>query len=321
MSKIQNSTYIVTHPNCKNHQSGAGHPEAPERIDAAMASLKNAGLMTEKNTVLARKADKREVCLVHSERYFERAKQECLKAGFQVATLSTGDTQISEKSFDAALYAAGASISGVDLVMKGIASNVFCLIRPPGHHAFTERGSGFCLFNNAAIAARYAKETYGVKKVLIVDWDAHHGNGTQEIFYRDPSVFYFSTHNSQNYPFSGRAEETGEGPGLGTILNCPVSPWQNPRQKIKEAFHGPLKEAMERFKPELVVISAGFDAHESDPLGGLNLKDADYSDLTHIVREIADRYAGGKIVSILEGGYNLDALASAVKAHVAALEV
>ncbi len=318
MSEIQNTTYIVTHPYCKEHQTGTGHPEAPARIDAAIHALEKAGLMTEKNTVLTKKADETAVCLCHAKEYLEKAKRESLNAG-NGATLSTGDTQIGTKSFEAALYAAGAAITGVDLVMKGTAANVFCLIRPPGHHAFEEKGSGFCLFNNAAIAARYAQKEYGINKVLIVDWDAHHGNGTQEIFYSDPSVFYFSTHNGHNYPYTGDGEETGEGLGRGSTLNCPVSPWQNPREKIKEAFNGALRKAMETYQPELVLISAGFDAHESDPLGGLNLKESDFSELTYIVKEIADRYAGGKIVSLLEGGYNLDALASSVKAHVAAL--
>ena len=206
----------------------------------------------------------------------------------------------------------------MDAVVDRKAANAFCAVRPPGHHATPDRGMGFCLFNNVAIAARYAQKKYGIARVAIVDWDVHHGNGTQDIFYSDGSVFYFSTHQSPWYPGTGAANETGEGKGKGATLNCPF-PAGSGTKEILGAFQGKLIPAMRDFKPELVLLSAGFDSRLGDPLGQFTLSDADFADLTTLMLDVAHQYAGGRLVSVLEGGYSLTGLASASAAHVEAL--
>jgi len=232
--------------------------------------------------------------------------------------LSTGDTIVSARSFDVALHATGGVLSAVDSVLTGKTQNAFCIVRPPGHHATPARGMGFCLFNSIAIAARYAQQKYGVDRVLIADWDVHHGNGTQNIFYSDGTVLFFSTHQHPWSPGTGAPDETGEGPGLGMTMNCPF-PAGSGRAEILGAFQERLLPAAEKVKPELVLISAGFDSREGDPLGNFLLTDADFADLTKVLREIADKYAGGRLVSVLEGGYSLPGLAAGVRAHVEAL--
>jgi acetoin utilization deacetylase AcuC-like enzyme len=308
-------TFIITHPDFIKHRTGYGHPEQPARVRVINEALKNEGLL--ENTLVPRKAIKEEVILCHTSNYFDLVQREISALQqIEIATLSTGDVQICADSFDIALFAVGGVLNAVDAVCEGIARNAFCNIRPPGHHATADRGMGFCLFNNVAIAARYVQSKYGIKNVLIVDWDVHHGNGTQEIFYSDPSVFYFSTHEASHYPFTGFIEEIGEGLGKGTTLNCPILPSEESREEVIEAFEKKLVPMMEKFKPEFIFISAGFDAHIQDPLGHFNLSDNDYMTLTRIVKTIADNYASGRIVSVLEGGYHLRALASAAKAHV-----
>jgi len=233
--------------------------------------------------------------------------------------LSTGDTIICPRSLDAALRATGGVLNAVDAVFAKKARNAFCIVRPPGHHATPFRGMGFCIFNSIAIAARYAQHKYGISRVLIADWDVHHGNGTQHIFYHDGSVFFFSTHQHPWYPGTGLADEIGEGKGQGMILNCPF-PAGSGRKEILGAFQEKLIPAAEKVKPELVLISAGFDSREGDPLGNFLLTDTDFADLTRLMLEMADKYAGGRLLSVLEGGYNLQGLASAVRAHVQALK-
>jgi len=203
-------------------------------------------------------------------------------------------------------------------VVTGQAKNAFCIVRPPGHHATAARGMGFCLFDNIAIAARYAQRKHGLSRVLIADWDVHHGNGTQDIFYSDGTVFFFSTHQHPWYPGTGAPEETGEGVGKGTTLNSPF-PAGSGRKEILGAFQEKLLPAARAFHPDLVLISAGFDSRIGDPLGNFLLTDADFTDLTKVLREIADQSAGGRLVSILEGGYSLEGLAAGVRAHVEAL--
>ena len=207
----------------------------------------------------------------------------------------------------------------VEAVFEGKAKRAFSLMRPPGHHAGKSTGMGFCLFNNVALAARFAQSKYHVGKVLIVDWDVHHGNGTQDIFNADPSVFYFSTHQKGIFPGTGSVHDVGIGSAKGTKMNIPIVPGPLSRHEVVEAYRTPLANAMKSFKPELVLISCGFDAHHDDPLGALNLTPSDFTELTRLVCAIADQYAQGHVVSVLEGGYNLQAITSSAVAHVRAL--
>jgi acetoin utilization deacetylase AcuC-like enzyme len=305
------NTALAADPVCKEHHTGSGHPERPERFDAALHALDGLDLIR----LDARVATEDEIALCHSRPYIRLVEREVM-TGFH--ELSTGDTIISPRSLDAALRATGGALNAVDAVMSGTAKNAFCIVRPPGHHASAIRGMGFCLFDSIAIAARYAQQKHGVDRVLIADWDVHHGNGTQDIFYSDGSVFFFSTHQHPWYPGTGAPNETGEGAGQGTTLNCPF-PAGSGRKEILRAFQEKLLAAADSFKPGLVLVSAGFDSRIGDPLGNFMLTDSDFTDLTNVMREIADKHAGGRLVSLLEGGYSLEGLAAGVRAHVAAL--
>ena len=309
------SVILSTNAACRKHDAGPGHPEQSARYDAVLAALKDAGLRAAMREIGPRAVKREDLLLVHETRYLDLAEREILEGYEQ---LSTGDTGICPLSWDSAMAAAGCAMAAAEAVVKGDAKTAFCIVRPPGHHASAGCGMGFCVLNNIALAARHAQKRLGVGHVLIVDWDVHHGNGTQDIFYADGSVFFFSIHQSPWYPGTGSAEETGEGAGKGATLNCPLTAYSG-RAEIFECFERKLVPAMEKFRPELVLISAGFDSREGDPLGQFLLKDADFADLTHIVRGIAGEYAGGRVVSVLEGGYNLRGLASAATAHVAAL--
>ena len=312
---------IVSDPIYIKHKTGRHHPERPERYTSIINALIKNGL---NDHLPARLATKEEVTLCHTEDYFDLVDKEITnlktsKWQFGQPTLSTGDVEISPDSFDVALTAVGGVLNAVDAVMKGITKRVFCVVRPPGHHATSSLGMGFCLFNSVAVGARYAQKKYGLKRVAIVDWDVHHGNGTQEIFYKDPSVFYFSTHQWPFYPGTGWFDETGEGPGKGFTLNSPIGSSEKSRDEVFSAFRDKLVPAMDEFKPELLLISAGFDAHYADPLGGFNLSEKDFAELTKIVVEIANKHANGKIISVLEGGYNVDAIALCAVDHVRTL--
>jgi len=256
-----------------------------------------------------------EILLVHAAEYVQLVQRE-IAAGRR--SLSTGDTEISSGTLDAALAAAGTVVSAVDAVLKGRARHAFCAVRPPGHHASQARGMGFCVFNNIAIGARYAARRYGVERILIADWDVHHGNGTQEVFWSDGSVLFFDTHQHPWYPGTGSPSETGEGKGRGLIVNQPF-PAGSGRNEILGAFRTRLVPAAEGFKPQLVMISAGFDSRARDPLGQFTLTDADFDELTAVVIEIARQHADGRVVSVLEGGYSRDGLARAVDAHLGRL--
>jgi len=311
---------IVYHPDFALHLTGYGHPESPLRCQAIVDALSKQGLLTEKNLIVPERASLDEVALCHSRSYIDIVQNEIaaaklLKAANGEYTLSTGDVQICPDSLDAALSACGAAIKAVDLIVEGTSNTAFCPVRPPGHHAESNRGMGFCIFNNAAIAARYAIQKYGLKRILIADWDLHHGNGTQEIFYNDPRVFYFSTHQSGIYPGTGQSDEIG----CGNIMNCPIAGGRGSRLKVLKAFQEKLVPAMSSFQPEFIIISAGFDAHADDPLGNLDLTSDDFKELTQILRGIARQYSTGRLMSLLEGGYNLHALAECSVAHVKAL--
>ena len=313
---MDKATAFAADPVCREHLVGREHPERPERYDAVHGALRRAGLLERLSTLETRTATDEELLLCHTREYLKLARHD-VQSGYPY--LSTGDTDIGPESWKAAARAVGAVLNAVDAVAEGRARNAFCLVRPPGHHANAARGMGFCLFNNVAIAARYAQKKHKVGRVLIVDWDVHHGNGTQDIFYSDPSVFFFSTHQWPLYPGTGRANEKGAGPGEGTTLNCPF-PAGSGRAEILGAIQKGLMPAMRGYRPELVLISAGFDSRIEDLLGRFTLTDEDFADLTREVMEIADRTAGGRVVSTLEGGYNLTGLGSAAASHVGALK-
>jgi acetoin utilization deacetylase AcuC-like enzyme len=306
---------LFADPFCKEHDSGVGHPESPLRFDAVLRGLDEAGLLPQLLRLEPRKVSREELLRVHTAAYLGRAEREIVSG---IDQLSTGDTNVGPHSWEAAQRAAGSALAAVDEVMAGKIARAFCVVRPPGHHATPDRGMGFCVLNNVALAARHAQKQHGVGRVLIVDWDVHHGNGTQDAFYSDGSVFFFSTHQWPLYRGTGSADEIGAGEGTGTTLNCPL-PAGSGRTEIFEAFEKKFLPAVEKFRPEFVLISAGFDSRINDPLGQFTLGDRDFADLTRMMRGVAERHAQGRLVSLLEGGYNLQGLASAAAAHVSAL--
>jgi len=295
------------------HDTGE-HPESAERLRVITAHLKKAGLWDSLKRIAPRCATEDEIKLVHAADLVRRVESVAKGGGGNM----DADTVVSEASYEVALWAAGGALNAVDAVMAGHASNALCLLRPPGHHATPVRAMGFCLFNNVAIAARYVQRKHGVKRVLIVDWDVHHGNGTQDTFYRDGSVMYFSTHRYPFYPGTGRRDEIGEGPGQGLIVNVPL-PFNTRPETLIQEFEDVMKTKAGPFKPEFVIISAGFDAYRRDPIGGLNLEPEHFRTLTDLLKGVADASAKGRIVSCLEGGYSLTGLPLCVEQHVRAL--
>jgi acetoin utilization deacetylase AcuC-like enzyme len=293
------------------HDPGPENPESPERLRSIIRALDEARLREKLNPIEPAPAELKWIAHVHDKPYIERVREACERAPADL----DWDTTVSEGSFDAALLAAGGVLKAVDAVMAGKVHNAFCVVRPPGHHATRSRAMGFCLFNNVAIAARYIQDRHKLKRVLIVDWDAHHGNGTQDLFYNDPSVLYFSTHQFPCYPGSGAASERGEGTGLGFTVNVPMRPGSGDTEYLR-AFEEILMPAAEKFKPDFVLISAGFDAHGGEPLTNLTVTTEGFGRMTEVVRGIAERHCGGKLVSVLEGGYNLKNLGDSVVAHV-----
>ncbi|NUQ62208.1 MAG: SUMF1/EgtB/PvdO family nonheme iron enzyme [Pirellulales bacterium] len=298
-----------------SHKTGESHPERPERLTAIVDRLKTAGLLERLQTIAPRKAEMSFVAAVHDARYVERVRQHCAAGP---GWLDSRDTPVANESYDVAISAAGGVLAAVDAVMAGRIRNAFCAVRPPGHHALPDRAMGFCLLNNVAIAARYVQAKHQAPKVLIVDWDVHHGNGTQAIFYRDPTVFYFSVHQAPFYPGTGSEAQRGEGDGLGYTLNAPL-PAGSGDEDYRRVFREVLEPAARRFDPDFVLVSAGFDAHEDDPLGGMRLTAGQYAEMTRIVKRIAEEHCEGRLVSVLEGGYSLRGLADSVEAHVGAL--
>lgn len=310
-------TKIVIDDRYLDHLTGPGHPERPGRILAIKNALFNAGCLNANTHLFPRLATPSEVLLCHTASYYSLVKKEIesLQATASPRFLSTGDVCISPASLETALLAVGGVLTAADEVMQRRAKNIFVVARPPGHHASSNRGMGFCLFNQAAIGARYLQQTYGIERVLIVDWDVHHGNGTQEIFYEDPSVYYFSTHQAGIYPGTGFTDERGKGAGAGTTLNFPIFSGTASVKDVFTAFKM-LEQEMEKFRPEFILISCGFDAHTLDPLGGLHLQDADFEEMTKLVGGLASKYCSNRLISILEGGYSLEALATASLSHV-----
>jgi acetoin utilization deacetylase AcuC-like enzyme len=304
------TTLLFTHPACLEHDPGHHHPESPARLRAVLRALAE----PEFDRLDRREAPPAEIedlLRVHPRRHVEHILDAVPKEGH--AALDA-DTVLSPQSGRAALRAAGAVVAAVDAVARGEATNAFCAVRPPGHHAEPQRAMGFCLFNNAAIGALRARAVYGLARVAIVDFDVHHGNGTQAIVEEDASLFYASTHQSPLYPGTGSADEVG----LGNVVNAPLRPMAGSTQ-FRAAMTGHILPALDAFAPELVVISAGFDAHRADPLAQLMLEEADYAWATERLVEIAARHADGRVVSTLEGGYDLAALGASAAAHVRVL--
>jgi len=299
-----------------DHDPGDHHPEAPGRILAILDRLEASGLAAASPRIPDREVTDDEIRLVHTDGYLRTVLEEVREG--RSGQLSTGDTNYGPQSLGVARSAAGGLLNAVDAVVAGTHANAFCAVRPPGHHATPDRGMGFCLFNNVAIAARYAQRRHGLERVAIVDWDVHHGNGTQDIFYEDGSVFFFSTHQSPWYPGTGAKDETGRGSGRGTTLNVPL-PAGSGMEQIGAAFRGEFTQRMREFQPDLLLVSAGFDSRLGDPLGRFTLDDGDFAALTKVLLEIAGEFAGGRLVSVLEGGYNQSGLAAAVESHVKAL--
>lgn len=310
------TTAIVHHPIYAKHDTGFGHPETPLRYEVVMNELRdNGAFWNSLAEITPDKAPKGLVQAAHTPQHFKTVENAFADGHDRL----DADTVISMESFDASLFAAGGAVAGVDAVMQGEADNAFVVVRPPGHHATAEHAMGFCLFNNVAVAARHAQNNYKeVERVAIIDWDVHHGNGTQGIFYDDPSVFFFSMHQYPWYPGTGSRGETGHGRGLGSTMNVPVKANTNTAEQLR-MFEAAIEDIAKSFRPDLIFISAGFDAHITDPLGQLRLEDDDYVAMTRVVKELGTEACNGRIVSCLEGGYNLDTLGLTVKNHVTEL--
>jgi acetoin utilization deacetylase AcuC-like enzyme len=306
------TTLIYTHPACFEHRPGPGHPESPERLKAVLAVLKTPEFDALK-WADAPMGTREQVEMIHTPNYVDEVAEVAPKAGY--AALDGGDTVMSPGSWEAVMRCVGAACAGVDDVLSGKADNVFCATRPCGHHATPDRAMGFCIFNQAAIAAAYARDVHGLERVAVVDFDVHHGNGTQDAFYRQPELFYASSHQSPLYPGTGSKNETGVS---GNIVNVPLPPGCEGPQ-FRQRILADMLPAIRKFNPQLLIISAGFDAHELDPLAGLNLEDDDFAWVTEELKKIADECCEGRIVSILEGGYSLQGLASGTAEHVKVL--
>ncbi len=309
------ATSIVTDPLFQEHQTGSGHPERSERLAYAQELLEQQSWYPDLRQVSPVAVSPDSIELVHGAKYADKIAAAC-EAGDP--WIDTPDVAVSEESFKVASHATGSLLGLVDEVMAGNADNGFALVRPPGHHAEHDMAMGFCLFNSVAIAARHLQQEHDIERVMILDWDVHHGNGTQHTFERDPSVLFASLHQYPHYPGTGAASEGGIGEGEGTTVNCPMAPGAGDAEYL-QAFEEVILPRALSFKPDFILISAGFDAHEADPLGSINLTDDSYRWMTKAVMNLADYACNGRVVSVLEGGYNLNALARSVTEHVSAL--
>jgi acetoin utilization deacetylase AcuC-like enzyme len=309
------TTAYLFDPVFLRHTTGWGHPERPERLEAIHSAIAAAPYYNDLVKVAAAFPEMKYIELIHSPSYIRRAGQE-IKSG--VSHLDSMDTAVCRESYEVALMAVGGSLKMSDTVMKGVADNGFCAVRPPGHHAEKDYAAGFCIFNNIAIAARYIQKIHGIKKIAVVDWDVHHGNGTQHSFERDPSVLYISLHQFPHYPGTGSETETGEGKGRGYTMNIPMRAGSGDDEYL-HAFHHRIIPRLEEFSPEIILISAGFDGHRSDPLSSIKLSSDVYAEFTNMLMAVADRHCKGRIVAFLEGGYNLSALTESVAAMMKSL--
>ncbi|CDI01149.1 Histone deacetylase superfamily protein [Candidatus Competibacter denitrificans Run_A_D11] len=304
------TTLLYTHAACLEHDPGPGHPESSARLSAILAALK-APQFAALQWREAPTATVEQLARIHTPAHIERTLSHIPRNGYQAID---GDTVVSPQSGTAALRAAGAVCAAVDAVLQGEANSAFCAIRPPGHHAEPNQAMGFCLFNNIAIGAAHARAVHGLERVAAIDFDVHHGNGTQAAFEHDPAYLYISTHQAYIYPGTGRRDERG----INNIVNIPLLA-NSGTAELQHAWQEDIEPALRRFQPQLILISAGFDAHRLDPLAGLTFTETDYAWLTEQILAIAAEFAQGRVVSALEGGYNLSALAASTAAHVKAL--
>ena len=308
------TTALITHPAFVNHDTGAYHPEQPERMRVIDKALEREVFKDlQRHEAPMRSDDETYIVKAHTLEHLEHIRHVAAGRGLGTTHID-GDTVVSHGTWEAARRAVGAGLDAVDLVMTRGASNVFCQVRPPGHHAETHKAMGFCLFNNAAIAAHYARARYAAERIAVVDFDVHHGNGTQDIFWSDKNMFYGSTHQMPLFPGTGAVKETG----AGNIFNAPLREGDG-RATFEMAFRERILGPLHNFAPDLIIVSAGFDAHKDDPLGGLQLVEADFKWATEQLCELARRHSNGRIISMLEGGYNLTALAGSVAVHVQSL--
>jgi acetoin utilization deacetylase AcuC-like enzyme len=301
---------LYTDPIFLAHLTGS-HPECPDRVRHLGDYLKTHGVAQKFQLAEFVSAQPAQLELVHTPEHVDTVRRFAAASGGHIES----DTVVSPRSYEVACAASGAAICAVNVVVTGSAPQAVCLIRPPGHHALPGSPMGFCLFNNVAIAAAHAIREHNLRRVLIVDWDVHHGNGTQDMFYDRDDVFFFSAHRYPFYPGTGASHETGRGRGLGATFNLPIQ-FGLPRKSYLEAFQTSLEQVASRCKPNLILISAGFDAHAADPIGSLRLETEDFEPLTKFVRQVADLYCQGRVVSLLEGGYNVNALAESVACHM-----
>jgi acetoin utilization deacetylase AcuC-like enzyme len=311
------TTALVYDPLFLEHLTPGNHPDQPERLRAVIEVLESLNWMEREGLLhlAPRAASVEELALIHTPAYIQhvqhaaaRAAREEARGGRASQPFAT-DTYVSAKSYEAAIYAAGAPLTAIDAVLQGTVNNAYCLVRPPGHHALADSAMGFCLFNNVAIAARYAIEQHGLERVMIIDYDVHHGNGTQDAFYADPRVLYFSTHQSPFYPGTGASDERGTDAALGTTVNVPL-PAQTDFGPYEAVFRQVMAPIADRFDPQLILVSAGFDAHWSDPLGQMYLSTAAFAKLNEIILNLANSLCGGRLVMVQEGGYNIQAMAA-----------
>ncbi len=305
---------FVYHPDYLLHVPPFEHPESPERLTAIMERMESSKLLEKTVPITPEFADEGDVLAVHDRKYLDQLEKSCRRGDM---TLDAGDTYLCRHSYNIALLSAGGAVAGAKAVAEGSVDRAFCAIRPPGHHASRDVGMGFCLLNNVAVAAKYLQARFDVGKVLIIDWDVHHGNGTQSVFIEDPSVFFFSVHEHPTfiYPGTGRRWEIGKGKGEGFTLNAPMAPGSGD-DEYRLIFEQALLPAAERFRPEFILVSAGFDAHGDDPLADIRLSGEGFRFMTRAVIGMAERFCGGKLVSVLEGGYETESLTSSIEIHV-----
>lgn len=306
---------LVYHADYLKHHAGAQHPERPDRLEAVMQALEIGGCAHHLLPIASDIDVEGWIAKVHDPDHLRLVQAACQRGR---AALDP-DTIVCQESFDVALKAVAGTLAAADAVIDGTFAHVFCAVRPPGHHATTQRAMGFCLFNNVAVLTRYLQQHHGLDNILIIDWDVHHGNGTQHIFENDPSVLYFSVHQYPFYPGTGAATETGSGRGEGYTMNAPL-PAGTGDDVYTAIFERQLKPRALEYRPDCVLISAGFDAHYADPLAQMQVTEAGYRQLTSIVNEIAASCSQNRLISVLEGGYNLDALGRCVQAHVEELQ-